>query len=73
MLTRKREKLARIKKKLNILVSKPESINFWLETKIETKYYISTMKKLSLFADTKLRVDQIKKKIDANFIKPLFI
>ena len=31
------------------------------------------MKKHSFFADTKLQVDQIKKKIEENFIKPIFI
>ena len=31
------------------------------------------MKKHSLFADTKLQDDQIKKKIEENFIKPLFL
>ena len=31
------------------------------------------MKKQSLFADTKLEVEQIKKKIEEKLIKPLFI
>ena len=31
------------------------------------------MKKLSFFADTKLALEQIKKKIEENLIKPLFI
>ena len=31
------------------------------------------MKKHSFFADTKLQVDQIKKKVEESFIKPLFI
>ena len=31
------------------------------------------MKKHSLFADTRLQVDQIKKKMEEKFIKPLFL
>ena len=31
------------------------------------------MKKHSFFADNKLQVDQVKKKIEERFIKPLFI
>ena len=65
-MTRKREKLANFKKKqkkiLNLVVSKPENNNFRLKNAIHTKFQVSRMKKLSFFADTKLHVDQIKKK-----------
>ena len=63
----------RTKKIWNLVLSKPENNNFSLKTAIETKFLISRMKKDSLFADTKLQVDQIKKKIEENFSKSLFI
>ena len=54
-------------------MSKTENNNSRLKTIIETKFEISGMKKHSFFSDTKLKVGQIKKKIDEKFIKPLFI
>ena len=40
----------------------PEKNNFRLRTTTETKLQISRMKKYSFFADTKLEVEQIKKR-----------
>ena len=57
----------------NLVVSKPENNNFRLKTATENNYQISRKKKQSFFADTKLEVEQIKKKIKENLIKPLFI
>ena len=66
--------ISKNKKKIwNLVVSKPENKNFRLKNAIETKFPISRMKKHSFFADTKLQVDQMKKKKEEKFIKPLFI
>ena len=55
--------ISKNKKKIwNLVVSKPENDNFRLKNAIETKFRISRIKKHSFFADTKLQVDQIKKK-----------
>ena len=51
----------------------PENNNFRLKNPIETTFQISGMKKHSFFADTKLQVDHVKKKMEENFVKPLFI
>ena len=54
--------ISKNKKNWNLVVSKPENNNFSLKNAIETKSQTSRMKKHSFFADTKLQVDQIKKK-----------
>ena len=65
-------KFQKTKKIWNLIVSKPENNNFRLKNAIDTKFSISRMKKHSFFADAKLQVDQIKKKKEEKFIKPLF-
>ena len=57
----------------NLVVSKPENNNFRLKTATDNECLISSKKKQSFFADTKLEVEQIKKKIEEKLIKPLFI
>ena len=57
----------------NLVVSNPEKNNCRLRAATENKLQISRMKKYSFFADTKLEVEQIKKKIEKKLIKPLFI
>ena len=56
-----------------IIVSKPEHHNLRSKTAIMTKFEISRKKDHSLIADTKLQVDQIKRKMKAKFNKPFFI
>ena len=55
------------------MVSKPENNNFGLKTATENKCYISRKKKQSFFADIKLEIEQIRKKVEEKLIKPLFI
>ena len=55
------------------MVSNPEKNNCRLRAATENELQISRMKKYSFFADTKLEVEQIKKKIEEKLIKPLFI
>ena len=45
-----------------LISQKPENNNLRLKTAIEIKVYIRRKKKHSFFADTKLQVDQIRKK-----------
>ena len=59
-----------LKKMWNLVVSKPENHNLWRKTAIKTKFELSRKKKHSLVADTKLQVDKIKRKIEAQFKKP---
>ena len=67
-------KYLKIKKKMwNLVVSKPEHHNLRRNTAIKTKFEISRKKEHSLIADTKLQVDQIKRKMEANFNEPYFI
>ena len=64
------------KKKLrNLVVPKPENHILTLNTLKRLKIISVERrgKKHSVFADTKLQTDQIKKKIVAKFNKPLFI
>ena len=61
------------KKKWNLVVSKPEHHNLRRKTAIQTKFEFSRKKEHTLIADTKLQVDQIKRKMEANFNKPFFI
>ena len=59
----------------NIPVSKPENHKLLRETSEQIIFNFSIKKrkkKHSSFADTKLQVDQIKKKMVAKFNQPLF-
>ena len=47
--------------------------NLWRKTAIKTKFEFSRKKEHSLIADTKLQVDQSKRKIEAKFNKPFII
>ena len=47
---------------LNPVLSKLENNNLTLKTARKVKLFFSRRKKLSFLADTKLQVDQIKKK-----------
>ena len=61
------------KKKLrNLAVSKPEHHNLRRKTAIETNFEFSRKNGHSLIADTKLQVDQSKRKMGAKFKKPFF-
>ena len=67
-------KYLKIKKKLrNLVVSKPEHHDLSRKTAIKTKFEFSRRKEPSLIADTKLQVDQIKRKMEGKFNKPFFI
>ena len=57
----------------NLVVSKPENNTFRFKTATEKKCQIGRKKTHSFFAETKLEVEQIKKKIEEKLIKPLFI
>ena len=54
----------------NIVISKPENHNLRRKTAINIKFDFNRKKKQSFIADNKLQVDQIKRKIEANFNKP---
>ena len=56
---------------LNLLVSKPEHHNLRCKTAIKTKFEFSRKKEHSLIADTKLQLDQLKRKLEAKFNKKL--
>ena len=66
-------KYLKIKKNWNQVVSKPEHHNLKRKTAIKTTFEFSREKEHSLIADTKLQVDQIKRKMEAKFNKPFFI
>ena len=57
----------------NLVVSKPEHHNLRRMTAKKTKFKFSRKKEHSLVADTKLQVDQIKRKMEAKFNKLFFI
>ena len=59
-------------KMCNLVVFKPEHRNLRRKTAIKTNFEISRKKEHSLIADTKLQIDQIKKKMEAKFNKPFF-
>ena len=64
-------KYLKIKKKLlNLVVSKPEHHNLRRKTAIKTKFEFGRKKEHSLIDETKLQVDQIKRKMEAKFNKP---
>ena len=60
-------------KTVNSVVSKPEHHNLRRTAAIKTKFEFSRNKEHFLIADTKLQVDQSKRKVEANFSKPFFI
>ena len=62
-----------LKKLWNLVVSKPEHHNLNRKAEIKTKSVFSRKKEHSLIADTKLQVDQSKRKMEAKFNKPFFI
>ena len=51
----------------------PEHHKLRRKTTIKTKFEFSRKKEHSLIADTKLQVDQSKRKMEAKFNKPFFI
>ena len=61
------------KKMLNLMVSKPENHNLRRKTAVEIEVECSRKKKPYFIADTRLQVDQINRKKEAKFNKPLFI
>ena len=64
-------KIGQIPKKLrNLVVSKPEHHNLRRKTAEKTNFEFSRQKERSLIADTKLQVDQSKRKVEAKFNKP---
>ena len=67
-------KKLKIKKKFwNLVASKPEHHNLRRKTAIKTQFEFSRRKQHSLIADTKLQLDQSKRKLEAKFIKPFYI
>ena len=66
---KKMGKYLKIKKKLwYIVVSKPEHHNLRPKTPKKTKFEFSRKKEHSLIADTKLQVEQLERKMEANSI-----
>ena len=57
----------------NLVVSKPENHNLRCKTALKIAYEFCRRKKRFFIADTKLQVDQKKRKMEAKFNKPLFI
>ena len=53
-------------------MSKPEHHNLRRKTAIKTKTEFSRNKEHFLIADTKLQIDQSKRKMEAKFNKPFF-
>ena len=67
-------KYLKIKKKMwTLVVSYPENHNSRRKTAIMIKFHIKRKKKHSLIVDSKLQVDQIKRKIEAKFNMSLVI
>ena len=67
-------KYIKIKKNLrNLVVSKPDHHNLRRKTAIKTEFEFSRKNEYSLIADTKLQVDQSKRKMEAKFNKPFLI
>ena len=60
------------KKMLNIVISKQENHILWRKIAIKIRFQFSRKKKNFLIADTNLQVDEIKRKMEAKFNKPLF-
>ena len=72
---KKREKWANALKKLwNLVVSKPENYNLTHKTEKRLNFHsVEKRGKNSFFTNSNLQVDQIQRKIVANFNMPLFI
>ena len=58
-------KYLKIKKMGNLVVSKPENHNLRCKTAIKIEIEFIRKRKLSFIADTKLQVNQIKRKMEA--------
>ena len=58
---------------LNLVVSKPEHHNLRRKTAIETDFDFRRKKDHFLIDNTKLQVDQIKRKMEVKLKKPFFI
>ena len=67
------DKYLKSKKMWNLVVSKQENHNWRRETPIKIELYFTRKKKHSFFADTKLQTVQIRRKMEANFNKSIFI
>ena len=61
------------RKNWNLSVSKPENHNLSRKTAIKIDCEFSRKKKFSFSADTLLKFDQIKRKMEAKFNKPFFV
>ena len=62
----------KIKKILNLVLSKPENHILRCKTAKHNEFEFSRKKKQSFIAEIKLQVDQIKSQMEANFNEPLF-
>ena len=61
-------KYLKIKNNLrNLVVSKPEHHNLRRKTATKTKFEFRRKREHSLIADTKLKIDQSKREMEANF------
>ena len=58
---------------INLVVSNPENHNLMRKNAIKNNFEINREKENSLIADTKLQVDQIKRKMEAKFNQTFFI
>ena len=66
-------KCLKVKKNWNLVVSRPEKHNLMDKTGINIKFYFSRKKKHSFFADTKLQIDEVKRKIVGKFKSPCLL
>ena len=67
-------KYLKIKKSLwNLVKSKPEHHTLRPKTAINNEFEFSRKNEHSLIFDTKLKIDQSKRKMEAKFNKPSFI
>ena len=57
----------------NLVMSKPENHYLRRRAAIKIEFDFNRKKKHSFFADNRLQVDQIKRKVEAKFNKSLFI
>ena len=69
----KNGKITKIKKMQNLELIKPENHNLRRKPAIKIESEFSRKEKDSFIADTKPHVDQIKRKMEAKFKKPIFI
>ena len=66
----KNEQITKNKRIRNLLVSEPENHNLWHKTATKIEFEISRKEQHSFIADTKQKVDQMKRKMETNFNKP---